>query len=155
MRTIEVDDEVYAYLQSEAIAYIETPNLTLRRLFNLNGKGQMRQSKDKMGKKPKANLQKLIESGLLQEDQTLYLYDYQGRRIEGYEAIVSGNSLLRNGKPYAMSRLAKEDLKEKGFTSESVRGPAHWYNSDGISVKELWSRFLNILKNTSKTTPVL
>ena len=144
MRTIEVDDEVYAYLQSKAIPYIETtPNLTLRRLFNLNGKGQMLQSEDKMGKKPKANLQKLIKSGLLQEGQTLYLYDYRVRKIEGYEAIVSGNSLLRNGKPYSMSRLAKEGLKEKGFKSEDVRGPAHWYNSDGISVKELWSHFLN------------
>ena len=144
MRTIEVDDEVYAYLQSKAIPYIETtPNLTLRRLFNLNGKGQMLQSEDRMGKKPKANLQKLIKSGLLQEGQTLHLYDYRVRRIEGYEAIVSGNSLLRNAKPYSMSRLAKEGLKEKGFKSEDVRGPAHWYNSDGISVKELWSHFLN------------
>jgi hypothetical protein len=152
MRTIEVDDEVYAYLQSKALPYIETtPNLTLRRLFNLNGKtssggiskGQMLQSEDKMGKKPKANLQTLIKSGLLQEGQTLYLYDYRGRRIEGYEAIVSGNSLLRNGKPDSMSELAKKGLKEKGFTSEAVRGPAHWYNSDGISVKELWSHFLN------------
>jgi len=144
MRTIEVDDEVYAYLQSKAISFIETtPNLALRRLFSLDGKSQVPQSKAKMGKKPKANLQKLIKAGLLQEGQTLYLHDYQGRRIEGYEAIVSGNSLLRSGKPYAMSTLAKEDLKEKGFTSESVRGPAHWYNSDGISVKELWSHFLN------------
>jgi len=148
MRTIEVDDEVYAYLQSKAIPYIETaPNSTLRRLFNLNGTpgdiGKRLQPEDKMGKKPKANLQKLIKSGLLQEGQTLYLYDYRGRRIEGYEAIVSGNSLLRNGKPNAMSKLAKEGLKDKGFTSESVRGPAHWYNSDGISVKELWSHFLN------------
>ena len=151
MKTIEIDDEVFAYLQSNAIAYLETPNLTLRRLFNLNGKtssggiskGQMLQPKDKMGKKPKANLQILIKSGLLQEGQTLFLHDYQERRIEGYEAIVSGKSLLWNGEPFSMSKLAKICLKEEGFTSKAVRGPAHWYNSDGISVKKLWSHFLD------------
>ena len=35
-----------------------------------------------------------------------------------------------------MSELAKECLKKEGFSSESVRGPAHWFNSDEISVKE-------------------
>ena len=145
MRTIEVDDEVYAYLQREAIAYIETPNLTLRRLFNLNGKGQMRQSKDKMGKNPKANLRKLIEHGLLQEGQTLFLHDYRGRRIEGCEAIISGKSLLRNGEPFSMSSLAQICLEKEGFTSKSVRGPERWCNSDGISVKELWSHLFNTI----------
>ncbi len=41
-------------------------------------------------KKPKANLQTLIKAGLLREGQTLFLHDYRGRRIEGYEAIISG-----------------------------------------------------------------
>jgi len=152
MKTIDVDDEVYAYLQSRAIPYTETkPNSTLRRLFNLNTKtsfgniseGQINQYKEKTGKKQKANLRKLVEAGLLKEGQALYLYDYQGRKIEGYEVIISCNSLLFNGISYSMSKLAKEGLKEKGFTSESVRGPMHWYNSDGISIKELWSHYLN------------
>ena len=38
MRNIEIDDEVFGYLQSKAIPFVETPNLTLRRLFKLNGK---------------------------------------------------------------------------------------------------------------------
>jgi negative regulator of replication initiation len=38
MRNIEIEDEVLGYLQSKAIPFVETPNLTLRRLFNLNGK---------------------------------------------------------------------------------------------------------------------
>ncbi len=149
MRTIEVDDEVFAYLASKAIPYQEiTPNLTLRRLFNLSGKassgdiskGRTPQSTDK--RQRKTNLQELIKTDLIREGQTLFLYDYQGRKIDGYEAVVSGKSLLREGKPFSMSELAKEDLKEKGFTSESVRGPAHWYNSDGISIKDLWSQLI-------------
>ena len=151
MKTIEIDDEVFAYLQSNAIAYLETPNLTLRRLFNLNGKissggilkGQGPQSEDKRRKQPKANLRKLIEHGLLQEGQTLFLHDYRGRRIEGYEAIISGKSLLRNGEPFSMSSLAQISLEKEGFTSKSVRGPERWCNSDGISVTELWSHLLD------------
>ena len=38
MRNIEIDDEVFGYLQSKAVPFVETPNLTLRRLFSLNGK---------------------------------------------------------------------------------------------------------------------
>ncbi|MBW1815221.1 MAG: hypothetical protein JRJ39_16680, partial [Deltaproteobacteria bacterium] len=33
MKTIEIDDEVFGYLQSKAIPFVETPNLTLRRLL--------------------------------------------------------------------------------------------------------------------------
>lgn len=149
MKTIEIDDGVFAYLQSLAIPYIETtPNLTLRRLFNLNGKPSSEgisksQILHKAGKNRKANLPELVKAGLLQEGQTLYLYDYQGRRVERYEATISGNSLLRNGNPpSSMSSLAVEGLKLEGFISESVRGPAHWCNSDGISVKDLWSHLL-------------
>ncbi|MHC1743919.1 MAG: hypothetical protein AB9873_12920 [Syntrophobacteraceae bacterium] len=35
MKTIEIDDEVFAYLQSKAIAYVENPNLTLRRILGI------------------------------------------------------------------------------------------------------------------------
>ncbi len=151
MKTIEIDDEVFAYLQSNAIPYLETPNLTLRRLFKLNGKalsgviskGQTPQSKDIRERQPKADLQTLIKSDILREGQTLFLHDYQGRGIEGYEAIVSGKSLLWNGEMFSMSDLAKICLNKEGFRSNSVRGPAHWYNSDGISVKKLWNHFLN------------
>lgn len=152
MKTIQIDDEVFAYLQSNAIPYVETPNLTLRRLFKLNGKilssgdtsrGRIVQSENIRKKQPKTDLQTLIQSGLLREGQTLYLHDYQGRRIKGYEAIVSGKSLLWNSKMFSMSNLAKICLKKEGFRSDSVRGPAHWYNSDSISVKEIWDQFLN------------
>jgi len=33
MQTIEIDDELFGYLQSKAIPFVETPNLTLRRLL--------------------------------------------------------------------------------------------------------------------------
>lgn len=153
MRNIEIDDEVFGYLQSKAVPFVETPNLTLRRLFSLNGKpvksektsSQIIQDK-RLGrvrkKQPKTDLFKLIQVGLLQEGQTLYLLDYQGKKIAGYDSIISGKNLFWNNERYSMSELAKECLKKEGFSSESVRGPAHWSNSDGISVKELWDQYL-------------
>jgi|SRR5208283_2993358 len=151
MKAIEIDDEVFAYLQSNAIPYVETPNLTLRRLFGLNGKtrpsadtsGHQTIQSDSRRKQPKTELQTLVSSGLLREGQELFLLNYQERKIEGYEAIVSGKSLLWNNKKYSMSELAKMCLNKEGFSSDSVRGPAHWCNSDGISVKDLWNQFLN------------
>lgn len=153
MRNIEIDDEVFGYLQSKAVPFVETPNLTLRRLFNLNDKPSKSEKPvsqiiqdQRMGqarkKEPKASLPKLVQVGLLQEGQTLYLIDYQGKKVMGYDSIVSGKNLLWNSELFSMSELAKECLKKEGFKSESVRGPAHWSNTDGISVKELWKQYL-------------
>ena len=153
MRNIEIDDEVFGYLQSKAIPFVETPNLTLRRLFSLNGKRVKSEKtsseiiQDKKiwrvrRKQPKTDLFKLVQVGLLQEGQMLYLLDYQGKKIAGYDSIISGKNLLWNNELYSMSELAKECLKKEGFRSESVRGPAHWSNFDGISIKELWDQYL-------------
>ena len=39
MKTVEIDEEVYAYIQSKAIPYEDkTPNYTFRRLFGLDKK---------------------------------------------------------------------------------------------------------------------
>ena len=152
MRNIEIDDEVFGYLQSKAIPFVETPNLTLRRLFSLDGKATksevcssqiVQTQKGHVRKKqPKADLTKLIQAGLIQEGQTLYLHDYQGKKLTGYGATVSGKNLLWNNELFSMSELAKECLKKEGYSSESVRGPAHWFNADEISVKELWKRYM-------------
>lgn len=151
MKSIEIDDEVFAYLQGNAIPYVETPNLTLRRLFKMNGTTPPSEVRAKheaahheiRGKEQKADLPTLIRAGLLNEGQKLYLLDYQGRQVQGHEAILSGKALLWNNTMYSMSELAKIFLKKEGFRSESVRGPAHWSNSDGISVKDLWNRYLS------------
>lgn len=154
MQTIEIDDELFGFLQSKAIPFVETPNLTLKRLL-LGDSPKTKETKlpitkpatssknVRRGKKqPKTDLPKLIQSGLLNDGQVLYLYDYQGNRIEGYEAKISGKNLIWNNEHFSMSELAKELLKKVGFSSDSVRGPAHWFNSDGISVKDLWKQYL-------------
>ena len=152
MRNIEIDDEVFAYLQSKAIPFVETPNLTLRRLFELDKcklhkpnvpSTQETRTLSRKKKQSKTALPSLVHAGLLQEGQTLYLHDYQGKKFPGYEVAVSGKSLLWNSQLFSMSQLAKNFLKQEGFSSNSVRGPARWYNADGISIKELWDQYLN------------
>jgi len=150
MKTIEIDEEVYAYLQSRAVAYVETPNLTLRRLFGLDKGGKKEAGTPRFTgrKKPKTDLSKLVRAGLIQEGQLLSLRDYQGRVINGCEAAVSRGALLWNGKRYSMSNLAKILLKQQGYESESVRGPSFWYTEDGTSIKNLWDQYLKTIQGT-------
>lgn len=152
MKIIEIDDEVYDYLQSKAIPYEDkTPNDTLRRLFGFdkaamplriipmpkeNSRGV------KVRKKPKANLIKLVNEGLLEEGQILHLRDYQGRKIEDSEATIHQGGLIRDGVKYSMSKLAEELLKRQGYSSDSVQGPARWFTNESISIKNIWENHL-------------
>lgn len=142
MRKIEVDDEVYAYLESKVSTFSETENHVLRRILHLDEAVVPPPIDTNRRKKPNANLSVLVKVGLLKENQQLFLHDYQGNRIPGYEATLSQGSLVWKNKPYSMSKSAEILLKEKGYRSNSVRGPAHWYTSDGISIKDIWDIYL-------------
>jgi hypothetical protein len=151
MRHIDIDDEVFDYIRSKAIPYEEkTPNDTLRRLFGLKRKNK-KITTTKIGvqppssKKPKADLQELVQSGLLEEGQKLILNYKEKKLSRKYEAIVSGKHLLWNGETCTMSRLVKIILRREGHAipSEAYRGPDYWYNSDGRSIKDLWEQYLN------------
>jgi hypothetical protein len=148
VRQIDIDDEVFAYLQGQARAFVDTPNLTLRRLFELDRSAPKpviaKPSLQKIRKKqPKASLQALISSGLLTDGQPVFLVDYQDNRLPQHRAVVSGSSLKWHGQTYSMSDLAQELLKKEGYSSSAVRGPAHWCTEDGVTIKTLWQQYLN------------
>lgn len=142
MKQIEIDEEVFAWLQCKAIPYVDkSPNDTLRRLFGI------KTEKLPIGfsKKPKTDLQKLVQKGLLKEGQKL-VFKYKGKKLSReYEARVFGKDLLWHGEKYSMSGLTKKILRREGHAipSEAYRGPNYWYNSDGRSVKDLWAQYLN------------
>ncbi len=152
MKTIEIDDEVYNFLLSKAIPYEEKmPNDTLRKLFGLDKETipprliSLPQEKFRMirgRKKPKANLIELVNAGFLEEGQILHLRDYRGREIPNSEAMVHQGGVLKEGLKYSMSNLAEKLLKKQGYVSDSVQGPARWFTSDNISVKNLWEDYL-------------
>lgn len=163
MQTIEIDTDVFAFLQQNARPFIDTPNSTLRRLLGLDGATVQPQKKlpsgsepeleallaeslviaAARGKAPKADLQLLAQNGLLRNGQKLYLIDYQGNRVHGISASLSDGDLVYNGQRYSMSNLAQQLLGQAGFKSNSVRGPAHWVTDDGKTVKDLWQQYLD------------
>lgn len=156
MPRIDIDDDVFAHLQERAVAFVETPNDTLRRLLGLTAVGAGNGAASAAGrvpitvarpsarKKAKANLGALISAGMLKNGQKLFLHDYQGNRIRGAEATVGGHGIWSadRGRLCSMSDLAQELLKKEGYQSDSVRGPSHWYTHDGRSITELWDEYL-------------
>lgn len=152
MKKIEIDSEVFAFLQSKAIAFVEQPNDTLRRLLGIDNRqlythmNMMQMSKiggetDKKKKGPRTDLKRLVQAGLLKEGQVLFMHDYKGNKIAGKEAIVSNGKLLYEGKEDSMSKIAQKLLVEAGYAKTFVRGPIFWKNEEGISVKSLWTRY--------------
>lgn len=156
MRQIDIDDEVFAYLQSQALAFVDTPNLTLRRLFLLDKPTKeisivKQPIKITRKKKPKASLATLISSGLLKVGQPVFLVDYQDNKLTQYKAVINGSTIKWQGKSYSMSDLASQLLQNEGFSSSSVRGPAHWCTEDGVSIKNLWQQHLSSISNQHLT----
>ncbi len=168
MKSISVDDEVFSHLEKHAKPFVDTPNATLRRLLGLADlqtpskqvtttdkvdselDALYAQAKASLGrtKAPKADLRSLVKSGYLKDGERLILLDYQGNVVRKFSAVVSGGDLIYGGQRYAMSNLAQELLGKLGFTSKSVRGPAHWVNESGKSVRDLWQ--LNLDKTSKK-----
>jgi len=156
METIQIDKDVFAFLQSNAKPFIDTPNSTLRRLFKIDeievsahNKNSTSSDFDELDdslaesmafrkKAPKADLKVLVNKGALLNGQNLYLVDYQGNKVDGISASITNNRLFYNNQSYSMSELAEALLKKIGFASNSVRGPAHWVTDDGKSIKDLW-----------------
>ncbi|HVZ45891.1 MAG TPA: hypothetical protein VHA82_18940 [Ramlibacter sp.] len=162
MPRIEIDDEVFAFLQARARPFVDTPNSALR---NLLGIGQAVASpaptesdpeldallaqavaQPRSSKAPKVDLMQLVSKGSLREGQKVHLIDYRGNRVRKLSAAVSSGALLFEGKRYSMSSLATELLRREGYRSGAVRGPTHWVIDDGRTVKELWDA-----KGLSKT----
>ena len=137
-----------------------TPEVGLRRMFNMPMVGAadgeqvpredsaatrpLHSSHSTSGRKaPKASLEALKTAGLIRQGETLSLVDYQRNRVVGVEATVQGALLLCAGESGTMSFLAQKQLSKRGYKSRSVRGPAHWVNSKGQSVLQLWEEYRN------------
>jgi len=150
MQRIEIDDEVFGFLQSKAIAFVESPNDTLRRVLGVGPAGSQSSPSTILGgrkheRKPKASLGKMIRAGLLSNGQKLVLRDYQSRPVPNGIAYIGGDGIfadLGRKRLYAMSDLAQELLKKQGYESDSVRGPSHWYTEDGRSITQIWEEYL-------------
>lgn len=149
MRTIQVDDDVYRSLEAHAQGFSDSPNAVLRRVLGVGPKAErssaklaVRAIRSRRGKAPKTNLRDLVRVGSLSEGQKLFMHDYQGNRIDGVQANVSGNSLEFEGELLSMSALTRNVMQRQGYQSDSYRGPHFWFTAEGKSVRELWDEYL-------------
>jgi predicted CopG family antitoxin len=154
MKTIKIDNEVYAYLQKKAIAFEEDPNDVLRRIFSLNQVNTLQKSSSehiknprKPHKQPVTNLKELISAKILAEGQKLILR-HSGKKFPDYTATISGKRLIWQGQRYSMSDLAGKAIETIGLDGKSIRGPLFWFTENGISVKELWEQYLRMQGKT-------
>jgi len=153
MPTIEVDVDVYKFLESKVQGFGDTPNSVLRRFLGVSSgvavgapsTPRVTSPRKHRGKAPKTNLRDLVRVGSLTEGQVLFFHDYQGNKINGVQALIRGNDLEYKGNTYSMSALACNLMKGQGYQSDSYRGPQFWFTAQGRSVKELWDEYLKVL----------
>jgi predicted CopG family antitoxin len=148
MKSITIDNEVYAYLQKKAIAFEEDPNDVLRRIFDLNqiSTPQKPSPEDvkyprKPRKQPITNLKYLVRDGLLSEGQKL-VFQHSGKRLPEFTATISGKGLIWRGKHYSMSELAGKALETIELDGASVRGPIFWFTEEGKSISDIWQQYI-------------
>lgn len=153
MRTIEVDDEVYAELERRVSGFRDTPNQVLRRMLGWEQVGAQpaqQELEEKMfamdlsrrKKAPKADLLRLIKAGSLRVGQRLFLVDHQGIRVPSGEAVIRGRKLEYDGQLETMSALTSRLMQQEGYRSGAYRGPRHWVTEEGRSIMDLWSDYL-------------
>lgn len=123
MHKIAVDDEVFAYLQSRAKAWVEEPNDVLRRLL--------------LG--PSANeqgaLKPLIEAGLLRPDEQLVWRRPRLGKTHYATVLPDGCLRIENGDVFVRPSPAC-----KALAGQQTDGWAAWHRlSDNRSLKHLRS----------------
>lgn len=164
MPEISIDNEVFLFLQKQAIPFEETtPNMVLRRLLKLDSIESKSQSKYKKmslnnavdlmveestaltiqkKKRPKTNCKILIRGGYLSEGEKLFFQDYKENIHNDISAILHGTKLVYNDEEYSLSLLAAKCFKDIGYSDTAVRGPAHWVNNKGESIQSIWEQYL-------------
>lgn len=88
MRRIEIDDEVFGYLQSRSEPLIDTPNDVLRRELL----GDSRSTAEVAGQRRAGSLTPLIEAGLIAVGDTLE--HHQSRLKRTHTAVVTADGWI-------------------------------------------------------------
>jgi hypothetical protein len=91
----------------------------------------------------KVTMQDLVDAGLLQDGETLYLFYHQRIPQETAQVVARQNKLryAKDGRLYSRSRLASKLLRQHGLIhNPSVQGPKHWVNHTDTTLDALNER---------------
>jgi Restriction Enzyme Adenine Methylase Associated len=129
-RTIRIDDEVYAKLQSLAEPFVDTPNSALRRLLGLGDEGG--QGSDGHGQRRDQSLAPLLGDGRLRAGQRL-VWRRRNLRQE-HRAIVLETGALRldDGTVHATPSGAATAI-----AGSQQNGWKVWMTDDGMPLMDL------------------
>ncbi|MFE4173285.1 hypothetical protein ACFRR7_14740 [Streptomyces sp. NPDC056909] len=113
MRTIEVDDEVFAYLQSRSEPLVDTPNDVLRRELL----GSVGRSAGAAGARRTGSLTPLIEAGLVSAGDVLQHHQSRLKRTHTATVTADGWIEIPDGQAFPQPSPAL-----KAQTGSSING---------------------------------
>ena len=125
MRRVDIDDEVYAWLEGRARGF-EQPNNVLRREL-LGAEAQVEDRSKQHGR-----LRPLLEAGLINTGDGLH-HD-QPRKGEVHRGVVESDGCIRT----ELGRYRHPSRALADLVGTSISGPAHWVHDEtGKKLHEL------------------
>lgn len=109
-RTIRVDDEVFAKLQSLAEPFVDTPNSTLRKLLGLDASAAEDNGKHPKSSSRDQSLAPLLADGRLRVSQRLVWRRRNLKRVHHVTVLADGDLRLEDGSSYGTPSAAATAL---------------------------------------------
>lgn len=125
MRSIRVDDEVYAWLENQAVGF-DAPNSVLRRLAGLADEQEPPAEDDKDGK-----LLPLIQAGRLKAGETLTWH--RPRKNETHRATVTDRGCIRIADGRVFTDPSPAAVALAGYESNGWKA----WEADGVKLGDL------------------
>lgn len=135
--TIRVDDEVYAALQAEAKAFVDTPNTVLRRKFGLEAEAAGSTASAAPMTQGGGRMWVLLQAGVLSVNDGLHWKRSQRGLHHPATVREDGGLVLANGMEFDTPSGAARHLA--GY---EVNGWRSWrHDLTGKTLDELWTEY--------------
>jgi hypothetical protein len=137
-RTIRVDEEVFAAIQAKAVAFVDTPNSTLRRILELDDEPIPTAPDDALETKPtptvprEQRLAPFLNDGRLKAGQRLVWHRRNLKQTHHATVLANGNIRLDDGREFGSPSGAASEI-----AGNPQNGLRCWMTEDGKRLSEL------------------
>ncbi|MFI6581753.1 hypothetical protein [Embleya sp. NPDC050493] len=137
-RTIRVDEEVFAAIQAEAVAFVDTPNSTLRRILGLDEGREPTASDDAPETTPtqtaprEQRLAPFLNDGRLEAGQRLVWHRRNLKQTHHATVLANGNLRLDDGREFGSPSGAASKI-----AGNPQNGLKCWATEGGKRLSEL------------------